>query len=89
MARIFTTRFEFNGQLFDAMVTITSRGSLPSITVRVLDASLFELVPGGVLQYNGFDGYRHLPLIHENPLVQNLVEGLAQSVMMQAERSVA
>ena len=78
MARLFTTRFTFNHQNYDAIVTVLTREGQLNFTVRLMDDELFELLPDGHLNYTGEDGFK---TVHAgNHLVQSLIESIAFSV---------
>jgi hypothetical protein len=85
MARIFTFRFTFNGQSYDAMATVTSDSTdRPLFAIRLLDPALEDLIPTGTIQYRGFDGYTTLVSYRENALVAQLLDTIAQSVKSEA-----
>jgi hypothetical protein len=78
MARIFTTHFVFNHQVYDAIVTVLSHEGQLQFTVRVMDSELLELLPDGHFNYTGKDGFKDLPT--ENQLVHSLIQSVAISV---------
>lgn len=78
MARVFTTRFTFNHQTYDAIVTVLTREGQLNFTVRLMDDDLFELLPDGHLNYTGEDGFKTVQA--GNHLVQSLIESIAFSV---------
>jgi hypothetical protein len=78
MARIFTTHFVFNRQVYDAIVTVLSHEGQLQFTVRVMDSELLELLPDGHFNYTGKDGFKDLPT--ENQLVHSLIQSVAISV---------
>ncbi len=49
MARVFTTSFEFNHRLYDAIVTVLATEKDLSFQVRLLDEDLHALFPDGQL----------------------------------------
>jgi hypothetical protein len=55
MARIFTTKFNFNDKEYDAIITVIDSNGRTSFNVRLLDVELHELVPDGHLNYQGRD----------------------------------
>jgi hypothetical protein len=78
MARIFTTRFTFNQQVYDAIVTmLTSEGKL-NFTIKVLDLELHELLPGGHINYEGEQGFKDIQL--NNRMAETLVQCIARSI---------
>lgn len=78
MARVFTTRFTFNHQSYDAIVTVISNHGQLNFTVRLMDDELFELLPDGHLNYSGKEGFREIQA--DNQLVQSLIQSIAVSV---------
>jgi hypothetical protein len=78
MARIFTTRFAFNQQMYDAIVTVISHDGQLRFTVRLMDAELFQLLPDGQLKYTGKDGFKNIQ--GDNQLAQSLIQSIAVSV---------
>lgn len=78
MARVFTTRFTFNHQSYDAIVTVISNQGQLNFTVRLMDDELFELLPDGHLNYSGKEGFREIQA--DNQLVQSLIQSIAVSV---------
>lgn len=78
MARVFTTRFTFNQQSYDAIVTVISNQGQLNFAVRLMDNELFELLPDGHLNYSGKDGFREIQA--DNHLVQTLIQSIAVSV---------
>jgi hypothetical protein len=78
MARIFTTKFAFNHQVYDAIVTmITNEGKL-NFTVKVLDNDLHQLLPGGHVNYEGRQGFKNLQM--NNQMAEALVQCIANSI---------
>lgn len=78
MARVFTTRFSFNHQIYDAIVTVISQQGQLNFNIRVMDAELLQLLPDGHINYNGKDGFKNIPA--ENQLAQNLIRSIAVSI---------
>jgi hypothetical protein len=78
MARIFTTKFNFNHQVYDAIVTVVSQNGKLSFNIKVLDLELHDIIPGGHIRYEGRDGFRDIEL--ENRLSQSLVNSIAVSI---------
>lgn len=78
MARIFTTKFTFNHQVYDAIVTILSNDGKLNFNIRVLDLELQELLPGGNIHYEGKEGFKNLKV--NNQLTHSLIKCIADSV---------
>lgn len=78
MARVFTTRFSFNHQTYDAIVTVLSRDGQFNFNVRLMDRDLLELLPDGHLNYTGTDGFKTIQA--DNQLAQLLIQCIAVSV---------
>ena len=78
MARIFTTKFTFNHQVYDAIVTMFSNDGKVNFNIRVLDVELQDLLPGGQIIYEGKDGFKDVQL--NNHLSQSLVSSIADSI---------
>ena len=78
MARIFTTKFTFNHQVYDAIVTVISSGSTVNFNVKVLNDELQELIPGGQIHYQGEDGLRELSA--KNQMAHSLMRSIARSI---------
>lgn len=78
MARIFTTKFTFNHQVYDAIVTMYSNAGEVNFNIKVLDIELQDLLPGGQIVYQGKDGFRDIPL--SNHLSHSLVNSIAHSI---------
>jgi len=78
MARVFTTRFAFNHQMYDAIVTIISRHGQLNFNIRVMDSELSQLLPGGNLNYHGKDGFKTITA--DNQLAENLIQSIAVSI---------
>ena len=79
MARVFTTKFNFNHKLYDAIITIINSDGKSSFNVRLLDIELHELIPNGHLNYQGKDGFKDVAT-SENHLAQSLVNSVAASI---------
>jgi hypothetical protein len=80
MARIFTTTFNFNGETYDAIVTISSIQGNLDFSIRLMDAKLFELIPGGHVKYTGKDGFKHLASLNNNRLAQALMRSIVTAI---------
>lgn len=78
MARVFTTRFNFNHQTYDAIVTIISNEGHLNFNIRLMDSELYELLPEGHINYTGKNGFRNIQA--ENHLVQSLINSIASSI---------
>ena len=81
MARIFTTKFVFNHQVYDAIVTMFSNDGEVRFNIKVLDVELQDLLPGGQIIYQGKDGFKDVHL--NNHLSQSLVSSIAHSIEQQ------
>lgn len=78
MARIFTTKFNFNEQVYDAIVTVITADEKLNFNIKVLDAELFDLIPGGHIRYQGEEGFKDLQV--KNELAQSLMHSIALSI---------
>ena len=78
MARIFTTKFNFNEQVYDAIVTVITAEEKLNFNIKVLDAELFDLIPGGHIRYQGEEGFKDLQV--KNELAQSLMHSIALSI---------
>lgn len=78
MARIFTTKFTFNHQVYDAIVTMHSHEGKVNFNIKVLDVELQDLLPGGQIVYQGQEGFKDVHL--DNRLSQSLVNSIASSI---------
>lgn len=78
MARVFTTRFNFNHQMYDALVTVISTDGHLNFNIRLMDSELFELLPDGHFNYVGKDGFKEVQ--SENQLTQSLVSSIAVAI---------
>lgn len=78
MARIFTTKFSFNHQVYDAIVTMHSNDGKVNFNIKVLDVELNDLLPGGQIVYEGKDGFKDVHL--NNHLSRSLVNSIANSI---------
>lgn len=78
MARVFTTRFNFNHQMYDALVTVISTDGHLNFNIRLMDSELFELLPDGHFNYVGKDGFKEVR--SENQLTQSLVNSIAVAI---------
>ena len=79
MARIFTTKFNFNHKIYDAIITLINTEGNTSFNVRLLDAELHELIPNGHVNYEGRDGFKNLDTV-DNHLAQSLMNCIAASI---------
>ena len=78
MARIFTTKFNFNEQVYDAIVTVITADEKLNFNIKVLDAELFDLIPGGHIRYQGEEGFKDLKV--KNEMAQSLMHSIALSI---------
>jgi|GraSoiStandDraft_4_1057263.scaffolds.fasta_scaffold92304_4 hypothetical protein len=78
MARVFTTRFAFNHQMYDAIVTVISRQGQLNFNIKVMDTELAQLLPDGHLNYSGKDGFKEI--IPDNQLAETLIKSIAVSI---------
>lgn len=78
MARIFTTKFSFNEQVYDAIVTVISSSGKLNFDIKVLDAELYDLIPNGQIHYAGEDGF--VALNTKNDMAQSLIQSIALSI---------
>lgn len=78
MARVFTTRFDFNHQMYDAIVTIISQEGKLNFTIKLMDNELMELLPDGHLNYIGQDGFKTIQA--DNHLAHSLIRSIAVSI---------
>ena len=78
MARIFTTKFVFNHQEYDAIVTVSTVDGKMNFNVKVMDLELFDLIPGGHIRYEGREGFRDIDM--GNALSHHLVNSIAVSI---------
>lgn len=81
MVRIFTTSFSFNHESYDAIVTLVSKDAQVSITVKVMDAALHEILPGGIFNY---ETSGRLSDLHNAD--NSLTQALRKSITMAVER---
>jgi hypothetical protein len=79
MARIFTTKFQYNHQHYDAIVTIIRKGENTSFTVKVLDLDLHAVIPGGELSYIGREGFKDISQI-DNKLGLALMGSISSAI---------
>jgi hypothetical protein len=78
MARVFTTRFTFNHQTYDAIVTVISNDGHLNFAIKLMNDELFELLPDGHFNYTGKDGFKHVQV--DNHLTQSLIQSIAVSI---------
>ena len=79
MARIFTTRFNFNSQLYDAIITIIEKEGKTSFHVKVLDMDLQKLLPEGEISYDGKEGFKEKHA-DENALSKALMQSISKAI---------
>jgi hypothetical protein len=79
MARIFTTKFNFNDKEYDAIITVIDSNGRTSFNVRLLDVELHELVPDGHLNYQGRDTISKAANESDHS-VQSLMNSIAASI---------
>jgi hypothetical protein len=79
MARIFTTKFNFNHKEYDAIITVVDSDGKTSFNVRLLDVELHELVPDGHLNYHGRDSISNAANESGHP-AQSLMNSIAASI---------
>ena len=79
MARIFTTKFVYNQQSYDAIITVVHREGQMNFTVKVLDMELFELLPEGFIEYKGKDGFLNADVIKDQD-TQSLMKSISKSI---------
>jgi hypothetical protein len=79
MARIFTTKFNFNHKVYDAIITLISNDGNTSFHVRLLDTELYDVIPDGQLNYHGKDGFKEINKV-DNQLAKALMNSVAASI---------
>jgi len=79
MARIFTTKFTFNHQSYDAIVTIVPNEGKVNFSVKVMDLDLQDILPNGTVVYEGKDGYEKIEDLN-NTLSQALMRSISQAI---------
>ena len=79
MARIFTTKFVFNQQSYDAIITVVNREGQMNFTVKVLDLELFELLQEGYIEYKGKDGFLNTEVIKDEE-THSLLQSISDSI---------
>ena len=79
MARVFTTRFNFNQQLYDAIITIIEKEGKTSFNIRILDMDLQQLLPDGEISYEGKEGYKEKHTV-ENELYKALMQSISKAI---------
>ena len=79
MARIFTTKFNFNHKLYDAIITSVQNDGKSSFHIRLLDTELYDLIPNGQLDYHERYGFKNHELTN-NQLALSLMNSVAASI---------
>ena len=79
MARIFTTSFEFNQKVYDAIVTVISREQELSFNIKIMDLELLRILPEGGVEYTGANGFENLDVI-DNTLAQSLMRSISRAI---------
>ena len=79
MARIFTTSFEFNRKIYDAIVTVINRENQVSFNIRIMDMELQRILPEGGVEYTGPNGFENLDSI-DNTLAQSLMRSISRAI---------
>ena len=79
MARIFTTNFQFNQKSYDAIVTIIARDGKINFTIKVMDMELQELIPNGMVSYEGKEGFERISAIN-NTISQALMRSISGAI---------
>jgi hypothetical protein len=79
MARIFTTKFNFNHKLYDAIITLINNDGQTSFHVRLLDNELHEVIPNGQLNFNGKEGFKEQVRVDDH-LARALMTSVAASI---------
>ena len=79
MARIFTTKFNFNNRLYDAIITLINNDGQTSFHVKLLDMELHELIPNGQLKFKGKDGFKEQVRVDDH-LTRALMTSVAASI---------
>jgi hypothetical protein len=78
MARIFTTKFTFNHQTYDAIVTMLNTDGKLNFNIKVLDNDLHEILPGGLINYEGKEGFKNIK--PGNQMTQSLIHSIANAI---------
>ena len=79
MARIFTTSFEFNQKLYDAIVTMIQKENKISFNIKIMDLELHRILPSGEVEYTGLNGFESLESI-DNTLAQSLMRSISRAI---------
>ena len=79
MARIFTTSFEFNHKVYDAIVTVISREQELVFTIKIMDLELQRILPPGGVEYTGAHGFENMDVI-DNTLAQSLMRSISRAI---------
>ena len=79
MARIFTTSFEFNQKIYDAIVTVINRENKVSFNIKIMDMELQRILPAGGVEYTGANGFEYMDSI-DNTLAQSLMRSISRAI---------
>jgi hypothetical protein len=79
MARIFTTSFEFNQKIYDAIVTVVSREGRESFTIKIMDLELQKILPEGEVEFKGPNGFENIKAM-DNTLAQSLMRSISRAI---------
>ena len=79
MSRIFTTKFLFNHQLYDAIIVVLFRNGKMNFTIKLMDIELYDLIPEGLVKYEGTDGFKEIDAI-KNSMAQSLMQSIATAI---------
>lgn len=84
MARVFTIKFPFQGENYNAFVEYRNTPEELFYHVSVNDPSIEKLLPKNRLRYNGINGYKDLGI--HNPLTEKLVAAIATAIEEHLEK---
>jgi hypothetical protein len=79
MARIFTTSFEFNHKVYDAIVSMITHEKEVSFNIKIMDIELQRILPSGGVEYTGTNGFENLDVI-DNTLAQSLMRSISRAI---------
>ena len=79
MARIFTTSFEFNDQMHDAIVTVILQDGQLNFHVRLLNSDMQYLLPEGDIVYKGQNGFEQLATI-DNTTTRSFLRSMGMAI---------